>query len=96
MLHYPKNNAPTAVTDALDIAIGAALEQFTSQLWFSIHQLLGIRLHHATAYHPKANGLVERFHRQPKTALMTRLTSANWIDELPWFCSEFTERLKRI
>ena len=58
--------------------------QFISQLWSSIHQLLGIRLHHTTAYHPQANGLVERFHRQLKTALMTRLTGANWVDELPW------------
>ena len=58
--------------------------QFISQLWSSIHQLLGIRLHHTTAYHPQANGLVESFHRQLKTALMTRLTDANWVDELPW------------
>ena len=29
LLHYPKNNAPTAVTvDASDVAIGAVLEQF--------------------------------------------------------------------
>ena len=36
------------------------------------------------AYHPQANGLVEKFHRQLKTALITRLTGANWVDELPW------------
>ena len=57
--------------------------QFISQLWSSIHQQLGICLHHTTAYHPQANGLVERFYRQLKTALMTRLTGANRVDELP-------------
>ena len=33
--------------------------QFTSQLWASISQLLGTKLHHTTAYHQQANGLVE-------------------------------------
>ena len=36
--------------------------QFTSQLWTELAQLLGTALHHTTAYHPQANGLVERFH----------------------------------
>ena len=30
--------------------------QFTSQLWSSVAKLLGITLHHTTAYHPQANG----------------------------------------
>ncbi len=59
--------------------------QFTSQLWSDIATLLGIKLHHATAYHPQANGLVERFHRHLKDALKARLcTNHKWIDELPW------------
>lgn len=58
--------------------------QFTSNLWKSTATLLGIQLHRTTAYHPQANGLVERFHRQLKCALKARLTSPNWIDELPW------------
>ena len=37
-----------------------------------------------TTWVSQANGLVERFYRQLKTALMTRLTSANWVDKLPW------------
>ena len=36
-----------------------------------------------TAYHPQANGMVERFHRQLKTALKARTTSPNWLEELP-------------
>ena len=58
--------------------------QFTSRLWTAIAKLLGIQLHHTTAYHPQANGLVERFHRHMKSALRARLTSPNWLDELPW------------
>ena len=58
--------------------------QFTSQLWSSIAQLLGTRLHHSTAYHPQANRLVERFHRHLKSALRACLTGPNWTRELPW------------
>ena len=58
--------------------------QFTSSLWAAIAELLGIKLHRTTAYHPQANGLVERFHRHMKSALKARLSGANWLDELPW------------
>ena len=58
--------------------------QFTSQLWSSFAELLGTKLHHTTAYHPQANGLVEHFHRQLKTSLKARLNSPNSMDELPW------------
>ena len=37
--------------------------QFVSELWQHFSTLLGIKLHPTTAYHPQANGLVERFHR---------------------------------
>ncbi|XP_055502384.1 protein NYNRIN-like [Leucoraja erinacea] len=58
--------------------------QFTSELWSAMARLLGVQLHHNTAYHPQANGLVERFHRQLKAALKARLTGPDWMDELPW------------
>jgi len=58
--------------------------QFTSELWAAVAQLLGTAHHCTTAYHPQANGLVERFHRHMKAALRARLTSPNWIDDLPW------------
>ena len=58
--------------------------QFTSQLWSSISQLLGTELHHTTAYHPQANGMVERVHRTLKNALRASLTNLNWVDKLPW------------
>ena len=58
--------------------------QFTSQLWSSISQLLGTELHHTTAYHPQANGMVERLHRTLKNALRASLTNPNWMDKLSW------------
>jgi len=57
--------------------------QFISKVWIAIAKLPGTKLHHTTAYHPQANGL-ERFHRHLKTALRARLTTPNWMDELPW------------
>lgn len=58
--------------------------QFTSELWANVSRLLGMQLHHTTAFHPQANGLVERFHRQLKASLMARLAGPAWTAELPW------------
>ena len=58
--------------------------QFTSAIWSHIAQLFVLQLHRTTAYNPKANGLVERFHRTMKASLKARLTGPNWNDELPW------------
>ena len=52
--------------------------QFTSNLWTAVWTLLG-----AQAYHPQANGIVERLHRQLKAALKARLVGPAWMDELP-------------
>ena len=57
--------------------------QFTSHLWAALNNLLGISASTTTAYHPQANGMVERFHRHLKTSLKARLSNPNWMDELP-------------
>ena len=57
--------------------------QFTSHLWAALNKLLGISASTTTAYHPQANGMVERFHRQLKASLKARLSGPNWMDELP-------------
>lgn len=57
--------------------------QFESALFTCLTRLLGIEKIHTTPYHPQANGIIERWHRSMKTALATRLTSDNWITELP-------------
>lgn len=58
--------------------------QFTSELWTTVAEHLGVKIHRTTAYNPQANGLCERFHRDMKAALRASLTGADWIDRLPW------------
>ena len=55
-----------------------------SILWSQLSILLGTELHHTTSYHPQANGMLERFHRDMKAAFGSRLNGPNWVDELPW------------
>ena len=38
---------------------------------------------HTTAYHPIANGIIERFHRQLKASLKAKSDSNMWTDPLP-------------
>merc|ERR1712015_133455 len=47
--------------------------QFTGQVWAAMNTALGTTMHLTTAYHPAANGLVERQHRKLKDALKSRL-----------------------
>ena len=57
--------------------------QFESLLWNKLMQLLASKRIRTTAYHPIANGLVERFHRQLKGALKASADPSNWVDMLP-------------
>ena len=57
--------------------------QFLSSLFQEFSNLLGVKHIKTTAYHPQANGLVERFQRSLKTSLAGRTDSMNWVDELP-------------
>lgn len=56
--------------------------QFESTLFQELSTLLGVTRIHTTAYHPQANGLIERTHRVIKAALKCR-TTVNWVEELP-------------
>jgi transposase InsO family protein len=58
--------------------------QFSSAIWTYLCQRLGIRHSPTTAYHPQANGMIERAHRQLKDALRSRLAGASWPEHLPW------------
>jgi hypothetical protein len=58
--------------------------QFSSAVWGELCSTLGISHRLTTAYHPQANGLVERFHRQLKDALRSRLDNQDWPSHLPW------------
>ena len=57
--------------------------QFESSLWSHLMSLLGTKRSRTTAYHPQSNGMVERFHRQLKSALKTQSTPETWMDSLP-------------
>ena len=56
--------------------------QFESKLWNQLMRLLGSTRIRTTAYHPAANGLVERLHRQLKAGLSTAPCN-QWMDTLP-------------
>ena len=57
--------------------------QFESTLWSHVMRLLGIRRSRTTAYHPIANGLVERLHRQLKAAIRAQPEPERWTESLP-------------
>ncbi|BHF76143.1 hypothetical protein SprV_0501924100 [Sparganum proliferum] len=57
--------------------------QFQSSLFREFTRLLGCAHITTTAYHPASNGLVERLHRQLKSALMSQTESATWSVNLP-------------
>nr|VZH92711.1 unnamed protein product [Spirometra erinaceieuropaei] len=57
--------------------------QFESALFQTLLNFLGCTRIRTTAYHPAANGMVGRFHRQLKTTLRAVEDPGNWSDNLP-------------
>ena len=59
--------------------------QFSSAIWRQLMTTWGVKTHFTTSYHPAANGLVERFHRRLKEALvaLTKDEPSQWFWRLP-------------
>ena len=57
--------------------------QFTSCLWIELVRSLGVTMHQTTAYHPQANGMIEKLHRQLKNSLKARTDDQYLMDHLP-------------
>ena len=57
--------------------------QFESQLWRLLTQLLGCKHLRTMAYHPIANGIIERFHRQLKSSLRVQNHASHWTGTVP-------------
>ncbi|XP_018325108.1 uncharacterized protein LOC108736974 [Agrilus planipennis] len=67
--------------------------QFESHLFKELNALTGTTHLRTTAYHPEANGMVERFHRQLKAAIKCH-HSAKWIETLPTLILEIRSAWK--
>lgn len=56
--------------------------QFESALFNALLRFVGCERIRTTSYHPASNGMVERWHRSLKSAIMCHETS-EWVDSLP-------------
>ncbi|CAD7085746.1 unnamed protein product [Hermetia illucens] len=56
--------------------------QFESTLFSELGKLLGFKRQRTTAYHPQSNGMLERWHRTLKAAIMAR-DDPSWTQVLP-------------
>uniref|UniRef100_A0ABD2WX40 Integrase catalytic domain-containing protein n=1 Tax=Trichogramma kaykai TaxID=54128 RepID=A0ABD2WX40_9HYME len=57
--------------------------QFEHELFRSLCKLLGINKTRTTGYHPQSNGILERWHRDFKSALMCFESNEGWTRILP-------------
>ena len=58
--------------------------QFASTLWKELTKFLDCELIHTTAYNPKVNGLVERYHRVLKASLKAQSNPNEWYSNFGW------------
>lgn len=58
--------------------------QFDSYLFSELSHLLGCKHIRITSYHPAANGMIERFHRQLKASLKAYSDPNRWMEYFPF------------
>ena len=58
--------------------------QFEAKFFKELMSTFGINRIRTTSYHPQANGMVERFHRQLKAAFKCLDCPWQWFDKLPF------------
>ena len=58
-------------------------QQFVSDLWPQLLDMIGAKAAHITVCHSQANGIVERFHLKLKASLEAKLNTSNWFNKLP-------------
>ena len=68
--------------------------QFTSILWKELTKFLDCELIHTTAYNPKANELVERYHRVLKTSLKAQPNPNEWYSNLGWILLDLRSAIR--
>lgn len=67
---------------------------FESFLWSDFTSLLGTPHIAPLFYHPSANGMMERFHRQLKAIFAAHLTEEQWMEALPFVLFGILSALK--
>lgn len=67
--------------------------QFTSTLFGTLNERLGVDHLRTTPYHPQSNGLVERFHRSLKASLRCH-PDETWLHALPMTMLSLRAQLK--
>ena len=58
--------------------------QFTAGTWVTWCMQQQVQHITTTSFHPQANGMIERLHRQLKDALRAREAGVEWYSHLPW------------